>query len=118
MRRTTLLVFTTLTTLCATPNALACSQLPAETGFIMSNDRNRDGNISQREWQNAQIGNHFVAFRLGDGREFARLDLNRNRKLDANELHDKVRYRRAPCADWEEYSNRVLREQQQNQPQP
>lgn len=118
MRRPTLLALTALTALFASTNALACSQLPAEAGFIMSNDRNRDGNISQREWQNAQISNYFVAFRLGDDREFARLDLNRNRKLDANELHDKVRYRRAPCADWEEYSNRVLREQQQNQPQP
>lgn len=81
---------------------MACSQLPAEHGLLQENDGDGDGVLSLMEWKKAGIGNYFVAFRLGDELAFEQLDRNHDNYLNANELEDTVRYRRSPCADWEE----------------
>lgn len=102
--------------LIASPAILACSQMSPESGFIYQNDKNQDGKLNLKEWQNIQLKGYFVAFRAGNLAEFKRLDKNKNRVVEHDELNDQVRYRREPCADWEEYSRKLLEEQnKQNQ---
>lgn len=95
-----LLILPALSAALAAPSTYACMQHPPQYSFIFENDRNQDGKLSRREWRNAEIGNFFVAFRLGSLNEFKALDQNRNGLLDDNELAEKVLYRREPCADW------------------
>lgn len=97
-----------------TQHSHACSQISPESAFIISNDPNQDGKLSPKEWQNAQIDRYFVAFRLGNLRDFKRLDKNKNGFLSHRELANKVRYERDPCADWEEAMQKMS-EQSQNQ---
>ncbi|MCP2040158.1 hypothetical protein L1281_000738 [Neisseria sp. HSC-16F19] len=82
--------------------AAACRQMPPEAALIARNDGNQDRRLSRAEWRRAAVGDFFVAFRLGDAAEFARLDQNRDGYLNAEELADQVRYRREPCADWQD----------------
>ena len=90
--------------------AQACSQMQPTAAFVLINDTNRDGFLDLYEWQNARSDNLQTSFQVGNLAEFARLDYNRDQKLQAAELgFDSVRYIRAPCADWEEQIRRESR---------
>ena len=90
--------------------AQACSQLQPTAAFMFINDANKDGFLDLYEWQNARSDNLQTSFQVGNLAEFARLDYNRDQKLQAAELgFDSVRYIRAPCADWEEQIRRESR---------
>ncbi|ULJ60232.1 UDP-glucose 6-dehydrogenase [Wielerella bovis] len=104
-----------LAILCAAPVAQACSQISPDSAFILNNDKNKDGALNQSEWRGAKVAGFFVELRVGDKTDFVRLDKNRNRLIDGNELDDKVRYRREPCADWEERMNQLMQQEQQSQ---
>lgn len=100
------------------PNvAQACTQLPPEASFIAENDRNNDQKLSRLEWRKAEIGElFFIAFRLGGRSELTRFDTDKNQKIDAQELAGQVRYRREPCADWNERMTQNSRRQQDRNP--
>lgn len=90
--------------------AQACSQMQPTAAFVLINDANKDGFLDLYEWQNARSDNLQTSFQVGNLAEFARLDYNRDQKLQAAELgFDSVRYIRAPCADWEEQIRRESR---------
>ena len=95
----------------AAPYAAACTQMPPHAGLVLDNDRNRDAALNLQEWQQAQVGAYFVNFRLGDAADFKRLDKDADGLLQPQELADWVRYRREPCADWEEMTRRMMQEQ-------
>lgn len=110
-----LLLASTVCLMFFAPNAHACSQLPPETAFVMSNDKNQDNQLSSKEWRNAQIDQYFVAFRLGNMTEFKRLDKNKNGLLNHKELSDKVRYQQEHCANWEKNMQKIISQEQNNQ---
>lgn len=106
----------------ATP-AWACSQLPAFQVFMAINDVNKDGALSRREFLNAKLGNADfgnnlrIQFKLNK-RAFRQLDRNRDGLLKPTdqEWYNLVQYKRAPCADWEENMQRMMKQEKSAKP--
>lgn len=91
--------------------AQACSVLSPSSAFISANDKNGDGALSKKEWRRAKLPEGLKSSRkIGTATAFARLDVNKNGKLEYDEL-EFVDYIKNPCEDWE----RQIRSQENKQ---
>lgn len=99
------------------PSAFACKAVSPEMALIMQFDKNKDGQLNLVEWRKSKSQKKFITkLKLGDLKTFAKLDKNKNRKLNAEELTQQIEYIRHPCADWEEQMAKLAQEELAKQP--
>lgn len=94
----------------AAPAAWACSAVPPQWAFMSEYDRNGDEQMSRAEWRQVPREKNYVLKVASTRQGFAKLDRNRNGRLNMEELAEAVEYVRHPCAWWEEEVARMARE--------
>ncbi|WP_066569492.1 EF-hand domain-containing protein [Snodgrassella sp. CFCC 13594] len=92
----------TMALLVCSASALACEPAPPAQSWVLSHDRNQDGQLDAHEWSSTQADGFVLRFRPGDSAEFQRLDKNQDGFLswDKDELWQSIDYTENPCAGW------------------
>lgn len=97
MKTTATVLAFVLALLLAAPAAWACQNTSAIDAFANKIDRNKNGDINRKEWQNMYLNGQFDRdFKRGSTKVFKELDSDNNGKLSREELQalkSKVQYR-------------------------